>query len=101
MRFSLVNFSYKAFNIFKLKGDDCTTEVAESSCHECNAAGTDIPSFNDITVTPANATSTTTPSPSLCWQNGKNPCSHGGCTINNLVSPPTYLCSCIQGYSGI
>ena len=92
MRFSLVNLTYKAFNIFKLKGDNCTAEVAESSCHECNVGGGTDPSFyNDIT---------TTPSPSLCLQNGKNPCVKGACSINNLVSPPSYLCFCKQGYTG-
>ena len=69
------------------KGATCGTSQDISGCPECVkgvGTGTQI---------------TTTPSPSKCWNKGKNPCNFGTCTISS-ISKHGYLCFCAPGVAG-
>ena len=76
--------------ISNIKGNDCTTVVVISICDNC---------FEKATRGGVEET-TTTPSPSACWQNGANPCNKGLCSITSYYSSG-YFCVCPPGLSGI
>jgi hypothetical protein len=70
------------------EGDTCEKLIELSNCEYCGNVGSHI-----------NIVTTTTPQPSICWQNAKNPCNYGSCSISS-VSKHGFLCFCPPGVQG-
>jgi hypothetical protein len=81
------NIKYLRQNII-YEGETCEKVQELSSCESCVNFGSNL--F---------ITTTTTPQPSICWQNGKNPCNYGSCSISS-VSKYGYLCFCPPDVKG-
>ena len=90
VRISLKRLNIIKFKLFYIKGDSglCDEEQELSKCKHCAKQGTGL-----------HFTTTTTPKPSLCWQQGKNPCNLGTCTISSTAKHG-YLCFCPPDVQG-